>query len=288
MIKTFKKLDLYETRDKNADAYKIIFELENKIRLIILHLMNNKNKKWWEDLNGKYIDRVEKMKSEDDVYMVEALSRIRKNISDEVEDKYKNIILTHDIYYTNLKDLYFIIKRYWNDIFSKFFNDQDIKEFYWKLDRANTIRNKIMHSKPITKIETSFIDNFKSYINEQINIAQIDTQTLQLHLSLSNLIDEITDEVNNNLLLTENGKYDKLLSTHIIDYYRGEWWWNSSIFEEYKHSLDNYYEVVMIVNEKIKSLLNYTGNIFEIDNAIQDSNIVRISNKLLSEINVEN
>ena len=52
------KLLLSDCKEKNSIAYSIIFEIENKLRLIILHKMDEENEKWWDELNGKYINRI--------------------------------------------------------------------------------------------------------------------------------------------------------------------------------------------------------------------------------------
>ena len=126
MNKTENQMSQNRILKLNIEAYQTIFHIENMVRSIILKKMNQYNVNWWGELNSKYVERVEDLKETDDREMSRRLQLIQKQVNLEKKINSYHVILMHDIYYTNLMDLWFIIKRYWEEVFCKVITGEPI------------------------------------------------------------------------------------------------------------------------------------------------------------------
>ena len=255
-----------ENFESNILAYEEIFFVENTLRTIILDKMNDYKLDWWNDLNNKFVERVEKLKEADDLEVNIMLKRIQKKIDEELSYNSIDVILMHDIYYTNLMDLYLIIKRYWNDVFRNVITGKSIHEFRISCEVSNKIRNKVMHSKPITNRELKELNTFASFLEERIQSSEIINDFFNSYVSLKYVLNDFSDELQSHSEAIESEYYhNNIFKNEVYIKYNSEWWWNSKFFNDYLINLVPYYDKLELINITISDHLKDLKHIFEID-----------------------
>lgn len=269
----------------NIEAYQTIFHIENMVRSIILKEMKQYNVNWWIELNSKYVDRVEELKETDDGEMSKRLQLIQKQVSLEKKINSYHVILMHDIYYTNLMDLWFIIKRYWDEVFCKVITGVPIDHLRKHFETSNRIRNKVMHSKPITEWELNELQSFKSFLEEKMQFNRISSDYFDNYTSLNLVMEEFSDEIKTHQTLVESESYSKnLMEVGIYSKYNSEWWWNSNTFQDYKMKFMFYYGIVEKINVYIKKYKKDLVHLFEIEHEVTRTNFKKENNRILKEI----
>ena len=132
-------MEYNKSLDKNLRAYELIFKIENSFRSFVLNKMNKESWNWWDELNAKNFKKINDIKMSNEEAM---FAKMQKQAIDEKSLNSLDLVLMHDIYYTNIWDLYLIIKRFWNNNFKNVITGITKEELRERFSVTNKIRNK--------------------------------------------------------------------------------------------------------------------------------------------------
>ena len=282
---TDKDIVFEEAEKRNMKGYRYIFEIENKLRFFILETIGKSDNNWWETFKKKKIyEQVEMVKKSDEGYSEYSIYQIDKKINNEKEQTGAGFMLMHDIYYTNLMDLHLIINERWNETFKDIIGGESEKEFYTRLEFIHRIRNKVMHSKPITKDELRELKNFKDYFNNMLNKVDKDFDQFLKCFSMDGVLSKFKKELIEHQRTFKNRGIVEQLLTNVYDSSVTEWWWDSKLFLNYSVELTEYYHDVKKVNEAISNFKNGIGTKFFIVSTIHTLNLTERCDLLLKKI----
>ena len=163
--------------DVNLNAYREIFYIENYLRGIIITTLNKECENWWNILK-------------EDSNMVDITEYCEKtmNTAGQTEINY----FLPELYYANLYHLIKIItySPFWK-YFSVYFGSQSIK-FKNRFKEVISIRNNVMHSRPIMNYENDLMKTRKDFITKSFKeIQDYFVGTINPKEALNNLIDEV-------------------------------------------------------------------------------------------------
>tara|TARA_Y100000310_G_scaffold297150_1_gene329954 strand:+ start:452 stop:1324 length:873 start_codon:yes stop_codon:yes gene_type:complete len=274
-----------ETEKQNMRGYRCIFEIENKLRFLILDTIGKSDNNWWVTFKKKKIyEQVEMIKKSDEGYSEYSIYQIDKKIRNENRHTGAGFMLMHDIYYTNLMDLHLIINEYWDETFKDIIGGENEKEFYTRLEFIHRIRNKVMHSKPITDDELRELKGFKDYFNNMLNKVNKDFDQFLKCFSMDGVLSSFEKEIKEHQRTFKNRGIVEQLLTNFYDSSVTEWWWDSKLFLNYSVELTEYYHDVKKVNEAISNFKNGIGTKFSIESTIHTLNLTERCDLLLKKI----
>ena len=248
--------------NNNIEGYKIIFNIENIIRAIILKELKTK-KNWFHNFKQRdwYKNTIKKI---------------------EIENKFDKLefYIRHEIYYTNFNDLFEIIGPFYNTSFNTILPGRDLQEFKSIFNNVANIRNKIMHCRPIVNDELRSVDLFYNQL-KKIDI-DIDS-TLSECYDIKEILYNFKQEITEHKKIIDNNKHSKICINYYYESRLNTIWWYSKYFENYTSTLDTYYLLINKLNEfKGKFNLGLKGE-FDLDNFIENNNI---KNKIKNTINL--
>jgi len=246
----------------NKECYEIIFKIENVLRFFIFKEMSKENTRWWKTLSD---------------------ARLKEKVHDRLQKERQrsgaDYILMHEIYFTDMEDLYKIMSDNWA-VFKNHFgtNKQDFNSDF---DRIIFIRNRVMHSRPIVDAHKEFLGHFLE--NNLKKKTGIDKESKIEFLSAYNekdIKDKFLNELKSHKTSIENGNINTF-NTETYDSINSEWWYNDYIDIDtdicYK-----YYNDLNHVNKIISN--NERGAFFKIQRMIKSKEILNRSNQIIERL----
>ena len=263
------ELDFDNCLNINLSGYKLIFEIENRLRFFVMETLKNENKNWWENFkDNNFAKQVEMVKRSDGGNIPYSIYEIDKKIVLEKKHRGINFMLMHDIYYTNLMDLELIIKEYWVSDFETVFGGENIKEFSTRLKFVSRLRNNVMHSKPITNNDLMVLKHFRDFLSNKLNATGKDYYEFINCFSIDGILQNFINELNEH-----HERFDNWLShgEFIINVYNfsiDQWWWGSRLLNDYTNLLNEYYKIINEVNETITNYKDGLTTEFKVNSSI--------------------
>ena len=229
MTKFLKQFKIKDCLKRNKVAYSNLFKIENYIREIILKTLNKNFPDWWNQLKGD-----------------SNLQKLAMNCEDKqlIEKQSKIYYFLPYIYYAEMNDLIKIItyNKFW-----RYFKDfgSNSGKFKKKFDNYRIIRNKVMHSKPISESEHKLLDEGVAYIEECYpGIDKILYGCEDPNTTMNAIIDEMK-------IQQHQIREKELLSTEVFEIVSCLFWWSNDKMHHVK--INNYYNSVRNLNDKIIS-----------------------------------
>lgn len=275
MIKNTLEFD--KSKKLNTAAYKYLFNIENKLRVHIIKTLNHQDSDWWSKLKQRDFQKLAAQLKDDDMGFI-SFGKIQNRIGDEIKVESKHFIVMHEIFYTNISDLYLIIKEYW-DFFKNDISSSDEKEIFYRLKIARRIRNKVMHSKPITSDELEDIKSFSSFIDANI----ISYKNIDECLLIKDIYDQLHNEIFSHLEKMNNA-LPTILKTQYYDLIKNENFWNTDFIISNKNEIDNYYLLINELNELIIKWKNTQKNKHLINVFINENRLISVCQDLIYEL----
>ena len=142
----------------NIKGYKILFDLENLLRSLILSELGDRKEDWWSEIKTrKFVKEIDNKKG----YESNLKKDITRQINYDEEFLGSDHLFIHEIYYTNIQNLYDIIYHFWDEHFKRIFVGKKAQDQFRPSFRYVTyLRNKVMHAKPIIEKEAEFVKSF--------------------------------------------------------------------------------------------------------------------------------
>ena len=139
---------VYKKGEKLAEAYIVIYSIENHLRLFIWKIAGKSNKKLSVLLGKKEKEKIHNRKTQ------------------ERQNQWLAIRKDCDLFYLDIDDLGTIIQRNWARFVEYFPTEHWIKT---KIDEISAIRNRIAHNNSfVTTIEKKALELYMNQIFEQI------------------------------------------------------------------------------------------------------------------------
>jgi len=193
--------------EKQLEAYKLIFTIENKLRVGMHNIMVNKRDLIYFTNENFPNFRYEKVSGEKEIDII-SLATNRKNIEKEI-----NISLGYDyplFWYLDYAVLIAVLDTFWEHYFKDIFlrPRKHKNEILSRLDTLNPIRNAIAHNRYISNIDFADITNSFVLLEKLIvakylsNFDEIVMNTKEnLIVILEKYCDDFSYAINNNQLI---------------------------------------------------------------------------------------
>lgn len=262
----------------NTEGYGLLFNIENKLRIHILNTLNNNVENWWSDFKQRDFYKISKSLKDDDMGWI-SLGKIQDKIGDEIKVDRKNNIIMHEIFYTNINDLYAIIKHYW-EYFKNDFSSKDPQEILYRLKTVRRIRNKVMHSKPISDIELEELKTASAFIDANINSYKEFPESILLKTVLDGLQNELSEHVK----IFDQGPPTNNIKCKWYEENQNEWWWESIVFSDIKESINHYYDLIEELNNLIDTINRVGRNRHRIMHFVVENNLKERSTEVYNTI----
>jgi|TARA_B100000315_G_C14558053_1_gene579156 hypothetical protein len=254
----FKYLNFKECLTINVHGYEYVFEIENMLRFFILDTIASGSNNWWETFKERHFAKqVEMVKKSDEGYSEYTIYQIDKKINNEKEQTGAGFMLAHDIFYTNLMDLHLIIKEYWNEFFREKIGGNNANAFYNRLEIVHRVRNKVMHSRPITNDELRELKNFKDYFRNKLNDVGKDYNRFPSVINSASFSVDLRLELKSHLEIYKSNII-KEFKIQIYALAKNEWWFGV-VFGVKAGEFDQYYDDIIAINERIGNGEKGTG-----------------------------
>ena len=277
MIK--KTLDFKKHKKLNTRGYKFLFNIENKLRIHIIRKLNIEDPHWWNKFKQRDFNKLAENLKKDDMGFI-SIANIPEKKADEQKVETKKFIIMHELFYTNLNDLYAIIKNYWES-FKDDFKTSDDKELFHRLKITRRIRNKIAHSKPVSEYELNELKTFSNFIDLYIK----DYNEIDDCITIEDIYKSIFEEISSHEDKLTNLK--KILND---DYYKtliDETYWANDIFI-YKNIIDEYYTLVNELNKIINEYEKTRQNVHYFSKFIGENDMKNKWNDLIKNLKIYN
>ena len=240
------KIDNYKAI--SIKCYKILFDLENQLRSVILSELSSRNNNWWSEIKTKpFVKDIDEK--------IGYYSNLKKDITSELK-KDKEFLgsdqfLMHEIYYTSMQDLYTIIEFFWQEHFKKIFKGRKSTEFFFhSFNYVRYIRNKVMHSKPITEQEFDTVKSFFENIKKDIDASRLKIVKFDRCVYLGDILNKFENEIGSHDEKFQINNYSSRFHNNVYNLLNSEWWWKSDQFTLGKR-LSKYYAIISQMNKKI-------------------------------------
>lgn len=271
-------MEIERIKQINIKAYGILFELENLLRALILTKLQDYKNDWWSEIKTKkFVVKIDKS------YGSNLINDIDREIKHDSEYLGSDQLLIHKIYYTDMQNLYDIISYFWEDYFkSIFIGKRSNDQFRPNFNYVRYLRNKVMHSKPVTEQEYKNIKSFYNEVKEYVKKDGLELKEFHKCIYLSEMLGEIRLEITEHSNALGKGEISiDTLKIDVYESYNVEWWW-SAHQDEIFNIIDSFYEHIKNLRKKLENPRNTK---YAIKNTIQKEKIVAKCDEIISKLN---
>ena len=145
--------------DENIKAYKMLYSMENAIRMLIVDCLEKiAGEKWWKDrLPG------------------DILKDYKESKNKEQRFSWISLVPHHPIYYVDFPSLKKVIekKNNWDDVFKRIFGNKEMFSSSWS--SIEPIRNKVAHNRCINESDIIFLNKTLTFLTNTIGESHFKT-----------------------------------------------------------------------------------------------------------------
>lgn len=250
--------------ENNLEAYKILYLIENMLRITIVNRLNIIDPFWYKN------------RLPSDVY-----AKYKDGRKITRANKWSRQIFHHPIYYVDFPDLKKIISMStnWDDVFKQYFYKKEVLIGY--LESIEYIRNNIAHNRTVNEEEISHLNDVFIQIKNALNIDETKFESLfdpKINVNPLTLFDQMLEEANEAFESLANMK--RIDKASIYDQIKNEWWFDSDYLGFNVEIIKNFFDLVIHYRN-----LNWNrGQGYKIEDWVKKSNYESLYKLAINEI----
>jgi len=261
----------------NLEAYKYLFNIENHIRILILHQFKN-DSDWWGDFKkrdvGETIKQIQNLERE----KIDVI--VNKKVNKFYKYEKNNFKFRHEIFYTHLEHLKKILFYYWEPHFKNIFNkDKNVLDKDFEI--LKNTRNYVMHNIQIQEDELLGLKSISTEIRKLISYEDIEIKKIFACYSYKEILNNFKNEFEKHKIIYEEDNYYNKISIDYFNHCTTQTWWTQDILKNINNkNTEKYYHNINEVNLMIKNEIDVVKIISEVENFQLEKSCKKLLNDL--------